>query len=165
MRILIVSDTHRHNENLMELLDTVGHLDMVVHCGDAEGSEEVIRERLSCPMYIVAGNNDFFSELEREKVFNIGEYKVLLTHGHYYYVSMGTERLVEEAKARGVDIVIYGHTHKPKMKVDGDVVVLNPGSISYPRQRGKVPTYMLMEIDENGDSYFTLHYIKRKIYF
>ena len=99
MRILIVSDTHKHNENLLDVLDKEKGLDMVIHCGDAEGLEDSIRAKIRCPLYIVAGNNDFFSDLSNELVFNIGSKRVLLTHGHYYYVSMGIERLAEEAMA------------------------------------------------------------------
>ena len=160
MRILIVSDTHKHNENLMDVLDNIGHLDMVIHCGDAEGREDDFREKINCPLYIVAGNNDYFSDLQKELVFSIGSQRVLLTHGHYYYVSMGTERLVEEAKVRGVNIVIYGHTHRPKMEINDGVVVLNPGSLSYPRQNGRIPTYMVVEVDEQGDFCYTLHHFK-----
>ena len=159
MRILIVSDTHKHNENLEKVIDKIGPIDMIIHCGDAEGTEDCIRYSVDCPMYIVAGNNDYFSELDGEMMFDVDRYKVFLTHGHYYYVNMGTERLVEEAKSRGADIVIYGHTHKPKMEVYDGVVVLNPGSISYPRQNGRIPTYMIMDIDEKGDVCYTLHHV------
>lgn len=161
MRILIVSDTHKHNENLEKVLNDIGHIDMIIHCGDAEGSEDSIRYSVDCPMYIVAGNNDYFSDLDGEIMFDIGNYKVFLTHGHYYYVNMGTERLVEEAKARGADIAIYGHTHRPKMEIIDGIVVLNPGSISYPRQNGKIPTYMLMDISQDGDTCYTLYHVPK----
>ena len=36
MKVLIVSDTHKHNENLEEVLKKVKPIDMLVHCGDAE---------------------------------------------------------------------------------------------------------------------------------
>ena len=38
MKILIVSDTHKKNENYFKVLE-MHHPDMVIHCGDAEGSE------------------------------------------------------------------------------------------------------------------------------
>lgn len=163
MKILIVSDTHKHNENLLQIIESIGPLDMLIHCGDAEGSEYVIREKANCPVNIVSGNSDYFSELDNEMIFNIEDKKVLLTHGHYYYVSMGTDRLLEEAKVRGVDIVIYGHTHRPHMENIDGVTVLNPGSISYPRQDGKMPSYIVMETDEHGNTSFTLKYLKRKV--
>lgn len=159
MKILIVSDSHKHNENIKKVLDKVKPIDLMIHCGDAEGSEYYLEGIAECPLLIVAGNNDFFTELEKEKVFNIKKYKVLLTHGHYYYVSMGVEKLVGEAKLKGVDIVMFGHTHRPMLDIRDDIVVLNPGSISYPRQDDRKPTYMIMEIDRYGDAHYTLNYV------
>lgn len=158
MKILIVSDTHRRDGNLTGVLDMVGTPDMLIHCGDVEGSEDFIRSIAGCPVHMVAGNNDFFSDLKKEEEFYIGDYKVWLTHGHNYYVSMGTEFIREEAKSRGVDIVMFGHTHRPYLE-QGKVTVLNPGSLSYPRQEGRRPSYILMELDAKGQMYYRINYI------
>ena len=136
----------------------VGTPDMLIHCGDAEGSEDFIRSIAGCPVHMVAGNNDFFSDLKKEEEFYIGDYKVWLTHGHNYYVSMGTEFIREEAKSRGVDIVMFGHTHRPYLE-QGKVTVLNPGSLSYPRQEGRRPSYILMELDAKGQTHYHINYI------
>lgn len=159
MKILIVSDTHRHNANLIDVIEKSGKLDLIIHCGDAEGTEEEIRQKADCPLIVVKGNNDFFSNLEKEVVFNIEQYKVMVTHGHYYNVSVGVELLVEEALVKGVDIVMYGHTHRPHLEIRDDIVIINPGSISYPRQDGRKPSYIIMEIDRFGDAHYTLNYI------
>ena len=89
MKVLIVSDTHRQNENFMRVMDREEPIDLLIHCGDIEGSESLISRRAECPVHMVAGNNDFFSDLPREKEFQIGKYKVLLVHGNTYGVSMG----------------------------------------------------------------------------
>ena len=136
----------------------VGTPDMLIHCGDVEGSEDFIRSIAGCPVHMVAGNNDFFSDLKKEEEFYIGDYKVWLTHGHNYYVSMGTEFIREEAKSRGVDIVMFGHTHRPYLE-QGKVTVLNPGSLSYPRQEGRRPSYILMELDAKGKTHYHINYI------
>ena len=146
MKVLIVSDSHRDNENIEKVLNKVKPIDMLIHCGDAEGTEGYIQQLAECPIYVVAGNNDFFTTLEKELVFNIDKYKVFLTHGHYYYVSMGTECLVEEAKLRGVDIVMYGHTHRPIIDNRDDIVIINPGSISFSKTGGQTA-----DICHNGD--------------
>lgn len=159
MKVLIVSDTHRHNGNLEIALKKVGKIDMLIHCGDAEGTEEQIRELIDCPMCIVAGNNDFFTRLQAEAFFELEGKKVMVTHGHYHHVSVGVEHLLRDAITRGADIVIYGHTHRPMMDIRSGVVVLNPGSISYPRQDGRMPSYMVMETDKYGDIHYTLQYI------
>ena len=159
MRVLIVSDTHRQNGNYLKVLERVRPVDLVVHCGGVEGSEYLISEGAGCPVEMVAGNNDFFSGLPREKEFQIGSYKVWLTHGHNYYVSMGNETIKQEAVSRGMDIVMYGHTHKPVVDMGKNVIALNPGSLTYPRQEGKRPSYMLMETDRDGKARFTIHYL------
>ena len=158
MKVLVVSDTHKKNDDYFRLLE-MHHPDMVIHCGDAEGCEYAITAAAECPVKIVLGNNDFFSELPREQEFNIGKYKVWLTHGHNYYVSMGSEMIKREAVARRMDIVIYGHTHRPVIEQDEDVIAINPGSLSYPRQEGHRPSYIIMEMDREEELHFTIAYL------
>ena len=159
MKILIVSDTHGKQENLLTILDRVKPIDRMIHLGDAEGQEDLIAEMAECPLDIVAGNNDFFSKLEREKMILIGNYKVLLTHGNYYYVTSGIADIKNVAKAKGADIVMFGHTHVPVIDYDDGVIALNPGSLSYPRQEGKMPSYIIMELDKEGQAHFSIHYL------
>ena len=159
MRILIVSDTHKKHKNLEEILERERPIDLMIHLGDAEGYEDYIAELAGCPLEIVAGNNDFFSNLDREKELQIGKYKVLITHGHYYYVSAGVEDLKKEALGREMDIVMFGHTHRPLLDYSRGIVTLNPGSVSYPRQEGRKPSYALMEIDGKGEAHFSIEYL------
>lgn len=161
MKILIVSDSHRQDDNLKRVLGKVGKIDMLIHLGDVEGSEDCIRSWMDCPVHMVAGNNDFFSELEKEKEITIGEYRALLTHGHYYGVTLGAEQLKRDARARGFQIAMYGHTHRPYLDIDSGITVLNPGSISYPRQDDRRPSYILMEIDGEGGAHYTINYVEK----
>ena len=159
MRVLIVSDTHRYNENYFTVLQKTGPYDLVVHCGDIEGSEYAISEGADCAVMMVPGNNDFFSDMPKEIETQIGKYKVLITHGHTYYVSMGNERIKQDAAQRGFDIVFYGHTHRPVVEIENDIIAVNPGSLSFPRQDGRRPSYVIMEIDRFGEAHFTLRYL------
>ena len=84
--------------------------------------------------------NNLYKELEGHHIF--------ITHGHAYYVSMGEAHLQEEARRRGADIVMYGHTHVPALTIDADLVTLNPGSLTYPRQQGRQATYMVMKLEK-----------------
>ena len=159
MRVLVVSDTHRRNENYLRALERERPVDMVIHCGDSEGSEYLICESAGCPVHIVSGNNDFFSELPREIEFEIGKYRVLITHGHNYYVSMGSETLKKYARSKDKNLVFYGHTHRPVIDIEREIIAVNPGSLSYPRQDGKKPTYVMMELDKQGEAHFELKYL------
>ena len=159
MKILIVSDTHGRHGNLDEVLEREGNIDVLLHLGDIEDGEHYIEAVADCPVHLLSGNNDYFSHLPGEKEIKIGKYRVFMTHGHGYYVSVNTKRLREEASRRGVDIVLFGHTHKPYMDVEGDLKMINPGSLSYPRQEGRKPSYVVMDINANGDASFELKFV------
>lgn len=154
MKILVVSDTHGQHKNLDTILEREKDIDLFIHLGDVEGGEFYIDAVVECEKHIVKGNNDFFSDLPREEEFYIGKYKVFITHGHSYYVSLDPEYIRQEGKARGADIVMFGHTHKPFLEQYPEITVLNPGSLSYPRQNGKQPSYMIIEMDEKENLKF-----------
>lgn len=159
MKALIISDSHGKNNNIEKLLRKVSPLDLIIHLGDLEGSEGHLREISPCPIEMVCGNNDFFTELDREKVIEFGDYRIFITHGHYYGVACSGERVKEAARSFMCNIVMYGHTHRPEIDLSTDIVAVNPGSISYPRQENHKPSYVIMEIDRFGEIHFTLNYM------
>lgn len=158
-KILIVSDTHRQNGNLLRVIEQVKPIDLLIHCGDIEGEHLNFEEAAGCPIQVVAGNNDFFYGYDNAKTFCIGKYKVYLTHGHHHGVNYSDERLIKAAKAEEADIVMYGHVHVPRVERVGDLIMLNPGSLTYPRQEGRRPSYIIMEIDRHGEAHFTVQYL------
>lgn len=145
MKILIVSDTHGRDTNLELVVEKEAPFDMLIHCGDVEGREFFIEALAECPCCIVAGNNDFFSDLPREEEITLGGRKALVTHGHCYGVSMDLYGITEEAASRGCEIVLFGHTHRPTAERCNGVLAVNPGSLAYPRQQGRRPSYAVME--------------------
>lgn len=160
MKVLIVSDTHGREQNLAEALEQTGPIDQLIHLGDVKGGAEHIRELAGdAPAAIIAGNNDFFCDLPNERIFTLGGHRIFMTHGHGYFVHSGTLYLKREARKKGADIVMFGHTHKPYMEEDNELLVLNPGSLSLPRQEGHRPTYIVMEIADDGQISYELCYL------
>jgi putative phosphoesterase len=158
-KILVVSDTHRRDENFYRVLEIEKDFNLVIHCGDVEGSETQMQQLSPAIMRIVKGNNDFFGNLPDEIDFEMGGHKFFVTHGHRYLVNMGSSEIRREALARGADVVIYGHTHKPvAAEVDG-IYVFNPGSLSYPRQEGRDPSYIVIEFDQHGKLFSGISYL------
>ena len=109
-RILIVSDTHKRLGNLYEALEKEGSVDAMIHLGDLEGDEDIVNEMIPGPVYMVPGNNDYYSQAPRELEIQLAGKNVLLTHGHYYYVSLDLQTIRQEGIARGMDIVMFGRT-------------------------------------------------------
>lgn len=160
MKVLIVSDTHGRDQYLYETLQKVKPIDLILHMGDFEGGDEDIKAIADCPVEFVSGNNDFFTREPKEKIIRIGKYVIMMTHGHRYSVNYSTDLIKEAAKQNGADIVMFGHTHVPLIEFKDGIWVINPGSISLPRQEGRIPTYIIMDIDSKGDVHFTLNHVK-----
>ena len=156
MRILLISDTHGSQRSLVELVEQEEDFDLCIHMGDAEGDEEEIAAIVGCPMEIVRGNNDYNRWLDREKLLNLGKHTILMTHGHGYALYHGYDELVLAARKKGADTVFFGHTHRPMLEQVGPVLLVNPGSLTYPRQMGRCPTYIVAETDKNGELTYKL---------
>ena len=79
------------------------------------------------PCAYVVRNNDIGVWGEPyDRFFEFGGKKIFLTHGHKYGVKMSPARVVAEAKKKGADICIFGHTHKQYFDSE-DIIVINPG--------------------------------------
>ena len=160
MKVLIISDSHGRDKWLDYVIENEKGLDRIIHLGDLEGSEEHLETIAPCPVEIISGNNDYFAEYPREKVIQISGHKILLTHGHYYGVSFGRERLAGAARMLGCSMAMYGHTHCPEIDEVNGIRVINPGSLAYPRQENRKPSYIIMETDGMGRLGFSLRYIE-----
>jgi putative phosphoesterase len=159
-KILVVSDTHRKDENFYRVIDIEKDVNLIIHCGDTEGSETQMQQLSTAPMRIVKGNNDFFSNLPDEQEFEVWPHRFFVTHGHRYLVNMGSTDIRREALVRGADVVIYGHTHKPVAAETDGIYVFNPGSLSYPRQEGRKPSYLILTIDDEGELTYEIKYLE-----
>ena len=158
MKIVIVSDTHGSRKNIENVCECNPDADMLIHLGDVEDDADYIEAIFECPTHIVGGNNDFFSRLPREEEFELEGHHIFITHGHAYYVSMGEAHLQEEARRRGADIVMYGHTHVPALTIDADLVTLNPlySFVVYSSDAYERPMMgVSYSEDENGSRIFT----------
>ncbi len=70
-----------------------------------------------------------------------------------------TEQIREEGAARNADIIMFGHTHRPYFEERDGITVLNPGSLSFPRQEGRKSSYMILETDGEEKYEFVQHFL------
>lgn len=165
MKILVISDIHGRRDRLREALSIHKNADAVFFLGD--GVRDIAHEDISslgCVFAGVRGNCDGLSGSEysyfNELKLDLGEYTVLMMHGHTHSVKSGIDRAVRYAAERGADILLYGHTHVAEERYlpdgteleDGYLLprpmwIMNPGSLGEPR--GDMPSYGLIQI-QNG---------------
>lgn len=164
LRILVMSDSHGRNENvelaIEQVREEIGEFQMLIHLGDVGDARE-IESLAGVPCYIVRGNTDYDVKLLNANVIEAGGHRIFATHGHLYQVDMRLDLLRFAALENDCDIAMYGHTHVPYLEEDpDDVTILNPGSISKPRQADHRYTYMVMEIDDEDEVTYKLRYVE-----
>lgn len=152
MKLIVFSDSHGNLENIHTAINFFrNEIIGIVHLGDFfEDAKKIQKSYPELPMFYVSGNNDFPGD-KTELFFNSFNKKLFLTHGHFYNVYFGVDKLFYRAKEIGANICLFGHTHNPFIEQIEDIFILNPGSISYPRALDK-PTFAILEIQGNNVS-------------
>lgn len=113
---------------------------------------------LPVPAVFIKGNCDTYGsrDLKKKAVFELNHHRFYCTHGHTEGVNYGLQNLVYSAMENDCDIALYGHTHvslDDSFEGYGDigdgVRILNPGSISLPRDGKR--SYMVMTFSEDEE--------------
>lgn len=149
VRIGVVSDTHWHREDqYLEQLDhSLQGVDLILHAGDVE--EPFVLERLEriAPVQAVLGNCDRGLPLPHSRVVEAEGRRIGLFHG--WDVALERPRAVLARFPEEVELVVHGHTHKPRLEAVEGRRVLCPGSPSQPRG-GTEPGLALLLVERQG---------------
>ena len=148
MKYLVVSDNHGDRNILVEIVNRyVGMVDHMFHCGD---SELKVNDELWEHFTVVTGNCDYDPEYKKEQIVTIGNGVIYMTHGHLSNVRFGLTMLSVQAQEAGANIALFGHIHQAVAEMDKHILFVSPGSISQPRGPIQIPSYAIIESDEEG---------------
>ena len=164
-KYLVISDNHGNIPNMNNVIRKFsGKVSGLIHCGDLEVPPEYLMEMVDCPVWLATGNCDFIYDRDPETVFDLGPHRALVTHGHRCDIRWGSEGILEHARELGVDVVFFGHSHRPAHLYfrEDDISCFNPGSIALPRQFDPyAPTFLLIDLDDDGQITPTFCYLGR----
>ena len=131
MKIVVMSDSHSVDGNVEKVLRREKDADMFIHCGD------LVSDRRRFPdLYVVRGNCDYDNQLPLVRYLDLEGVRAMVVHGHNIYDRI--KSLAASANEHDCQLVFYGHTHVPADEVCYGVRLLNPGSLSYNRDRSKL---------------------------
>ncbi|MEG0842822.1 MAG: metallophosphoesterase [Romboutsia sp.] len=147
MKIGILSDTHMMKKFMDKVIPYLQECDLIIHAGDNFSDSKYLYKMTNVGIMAVKGNCDI-EYVEDELVFEVENKIVFLCHGDKYGVKYGLGDLEKRAKECSADIVIFGHTHTPFQKEKDNILYLNPGSISLPRQV-TYRSFVIMDIQQN----------------
>ncbi len=158
MKILVVSDSHGRYDRLRDLMSMHADADEILFLGDGLRDAFALGERAIC----VRGNCDFFSHADApsERMLQLGDFKILMMHGHEHLVKSGIDRALSYAHSRGADILLFGHTHKrleiyfPAGSAVGEGISERPMYAFNPGSLGDSGSFGLIEI-RNGSVLFS----------
>lgn len=152
VKIFVVSDTHGNIDEFIRFVKPLEKPDLIIHLGDYVEDSLAIEKSLNVKTIKVKGNCDFSQKgIEEEIVLDIEGKRIFATHGHNYDVKMGILNVFYKAKEEKIDLVLYGHTHKPSIVLEEGITFLNPGSPSMPRGLNK-RTFAIIDIDKKINS-------------
>lgn len=150
MRILVISDTHGYTKEVIEAAKNIEKLDMLFHLGDYVEDGVKISKELGLESLVVRGNGDYHHmEYNNDEILEIKGKKIMLTHGHNYNVSYNLQGIYYKALEMNVDLILFGHTHIPVNEREGSLIIMNPGSASFPRGFKKDKTFGIIDIGES----------------
>ena len=163
MKLFIISDIHGSLHFLKKAIDSFEkeHADYLVILGDElyhgarnplpEGynpkevaallnaySEKIIAVRGNCDSEVDQMVLDFPMMPDYSIILHQGR-RLFLSHGHIY----NSGSLPKLSKG---DVFMYGHTHIPVAEKKEDIYIINPGSISMPKENNP-NTYAVLDED------------------
>lgn len=136
-RIGLVSDTHGKLDPRVLAVFRAEDISAIVHAGDV-GADHVLYElETVAPVTAVLGNCDHVVpgwDLARVARVSIAGVRILVLHDLHDLGPIPD----------GVDLVVCGHSHRPRNEWHGSTLVVNPGSAS---QRRRMPTHTVAVVD------------------
>ena len=174
MKIIFLSDIHGIYENLnfIEKVIKNHNIDMIAvlgdlyypgptYSGDKKINSVIVKDFLtkySEKLICMRGNCDSDVDIKASdfpicnglSLIHIDSLNIYITHGNEYSKE-------KNRKFTGKDILVYGHEHIPYIEKSNNMIYINVGSISLPKNNN-LPTYMIYE-----NRQFTIYDINEKI--
>jgi len=121
MRIGLISDTHGLvRKEALAALDGCQH---IIHAGDIDTPDVLEKLRRLAPVTAVRGNNDrgpWARSLSLCEVVEFGAVSIYVRHDQ--------AELDIDPFAAGIQVMVFGHSHKPMVESRDGVLFVNPGS-------------------------------------
>lgn len=144
MRVGLISDTHgRLRPEVFERLEGV---DRILHAGDVGPPSLLVELEAVAPVTAVWGNTDGLelrATLPEIAELELAGRRIVVVHGHQVGApDPGNLRAAHPS----ADIIVYGHTHRPRTD-HGESLVVNPGSAGAARF-GTPPSVAILTLED-----------------
>ncbi|MGD9711056.1 MAG: metallophosphoesterase family protein [Thermomicrobiales bacterium] len=162
LTIFVIADTHIWETGRRSLPSEViallqrSQAELVLHAGDINDHSVLEELAAIAPVLAVRGNNDdaeLQETLPLTRQFRVGAFQIGLIHGHE---GRSARESAFASFGADVDLVVYGHSHIPKIEKRGKTVYFNPGSATDRRWNPHFGIGILRCTDERIDPHLIL---------
>ncbi|MEF9922304.1 MAG: metallophosphoesterase [Anaerovoracaceae bacterium] len=151
MKIFVISDTHGMLSKAIEVFEGLTDIDLIIHCGDYDRDAINLGDYFGVDVITVKGNSDGSYSDDDYKIVDTPYGQIYVTHGHMQNVNFSYDKIYYTAAEKNCIAAIFGHTHKPIFEENNGIYMINPGSLSMPR-------------DGSQGSYAIIHSSKEDFY-
>lgn len=154
MKIAVISDTHvrKHMDKIEKLITkSLKDVDLVIHAGDYTSNKVIPYIEKYHKFIGVYGNNDkgeIRSKVKEKQIITLDKYKIGVYHGHGSKKNT-LDNVYEIFKNDSLDVIIFGHSHKPFVTTKNKTLIINPGSPTSKRKE-KYYSYIILELLPDG---------------
>lgn len=139
MQIAVISDIHDNLVNLEKCLIWCqqNKISQIICCGDITTLDTLsyLAHNFLGEIFLVAGNTEIYQESELNKFKNINYYGEI---GHKKIGNLNIAfchepkklKKIQELSALNLDFIFYGHTHKPWLEKNNNLIIANPGTVA-----------------------------------
>jgi len=145
MKFGVVSDTHRNKKILEEVAEWLikkQRIATLYHLGDDYEDAADLADQgvdiIQVPGIYDPGYKD--GPQVRKQIDNVLGLRILLVHC--------LEKDVTRDDRTISDIILYGHTHKPELKLDDGLLLLNPGHLKAELDKQSKASFGLVDIQD-----------------
>jgi putative phosphoesterase len=148
MLVAVISDTHRMSKYINLAKELIKDADILIHLGDNVEDVELLVQGFKGEVYAVLGNCDYSRKYPKENIIEVNGRKIFFTHGDLYGVKSSINNIYYRGRELQVDIVLFGHTHQQLIEEEESIILMNPGSVSLPKSKGRCVGFI--SIDDTG---------------
>lgn len=118
-KIGVISDTHGLLRD--EVIAHLKECQLILHGGDINKPEIITALEAIAPVKVVRGNND-----KGEWAEQLPETLQFTVEGKNFFMVHNKKDMIKDKT--GIDVIVYGHSHKYSCTLEGATYMLNPGS-------------------------------------
>lgn len=158
MKLGLISDTHiaRSDEDFpKDILSIFKDVELILHAGDIYVTSVLDKLEKIAPVKAAKGNGDLWIEpdprIKDKYLLTLSGFRLGLTHGIDYPETpwMSLEQTMASEFGQPVDILVFGDTHVALIERFKNVLLINPGSPTLPRNIRRPGTVAILDIS-NG---------------